>query len=88
MIEAGFETLVEAGYQPELAYFEVCHEMKLIVDLIYEGGFAKMRDSISIQQNMGIMSLVHESLPNKQSQYEECLERYSKRHVCQRFYCG
>ncbi|GAA2916634.1 ketol-acid reductoisomerase [Enterococcus pseudoavium] len=47
MIEAGFETLVEAGYQPELAYFEVCHEMKLIVDLIYEGGFAKMRHSIS-----------------------------------------
>ncbi len=39
MIEAGFETLVEAGYQPELAYFEVCHELKLIVDLIYEGGF-------------------------------------------------
>lgn len=47
MIEAGFETLVEAGYQPELAYFEVCHEMKLIVDLIYEGGFGKMRNSIS-----------------------------------------
>lgn len=47
MIEAGFETLVEAGYQPELAYFEVCHEMKLIVDLIYEGGFDKMRQSIS-----------------------------------------
>ncbi|CAI3452708.1 ketol-acid reductoisomerase [Enterococcus cecorum] len=47
MIEAGFETLVEAGYQPELAYFEVCHEMKLIVDLIYEGGFDKVRQSIS-----------------------------------------
>ncbi|MCD5028984.1 ketol-acid reductoisomerase [Enterococcus asini] len=47
MIEAGFETLVEAGYQPELAYFEVCHELKLIIDLIYEGGFAKMRNSIS-----------------------------------------
>ncbi|QGN30209.1 ketol-acid reductoisomerase [Enterococcus casseliflavus] len=47
MIEAGFETLVEAGYQPELAYFEVCHEFKLIVDLIYEGGFKKMRHSIS-----------------------------------------
>ena len=47
LIEAGFETLVEAGYQPELAYFEVCHEMKLIVDLIYEGGFKKMRHSIS-----------------------------------------
>lgn len=47
MIEAGFETLVEARYQPELAYFEVCHELKLIVDLIYEGGFKKMRHSIS-----------------------------------------
>lgn len=47
LIEAGFETLVEAGYQPELAYFEVCHELKLIIDLIYEGGFGKMRNSIS-----------------------------------------
>lgn len=47
LIEAGFETLTEAGYQPELAYFEVCHELKLIVDLIYEGGFEKMRHSIS-----------------------------------------
>lgn len=47
LIEAGFETLTEAGYQPELAYFEVCHEIKLIVDLIYEGGFEKMRNSIS-----------------------------------------
>lgn len=47
LIQAGFETLVEAGYQPEIAYFECLHEMKLIVDLIYEGGFAKMRDSIS-----------------------------------------
>ena len=47
MSEAGFETLVEAGYQQELAYFEVCHELKLIIDLIYEGGFAKMRNSIS-----------------------------------------
>lgn len=47
LIEAGFETLVEAGYQPEIAYFEVCHEMKLIIDLIYEGGFGKMRHSIS-----------------------------------------
>ena len=47
LIEAGFETLVEGGYQPELAYFEVCHELKLIIDLIYEGGFGKMRESIS-----------------------------------------
>jgi ketol-acid reductoisomerase len=47
LIKAGFETLVEAGYQPELAYFECLHEMKLIVDLLYEGGLAWMRHSIS-----------------------------------------
>lgn len=47
LIKAGFETLVEAGYQPEVAYFECLHEMKLIVDLIYEGGLENMRYSIS-----------------------------------------
>ena len=47
LMKAGFETLVEAGYEPEMAYFECIHEMKLIVDLIYAGGFAAMRDSIS-----------------------------------------
>ena len=47
LMNAGFETLVEAGYEPESAYFECLHEMKLIVDLIYEGGMAKMRHSIS-----------------------------------------
>lgn len=47
LMKAGFETLVEAGYQPEIAYFECIHEMKLIVDLIYEGGFEYMRYSIS-----------------------------------------
>lgn len=47
LIKAGFETLVEAGYQPEIAYFECLHEMKLIVDLIYEGGLTRMRYSIS-----------------------------------------
>lgn len=47
LIKAGFETLVEAGYQPEIAYFECLHEMKLIVDLIYEGGMGFMRYSIS-----------------------------------------
>jgi ketol-acid reductoisomerase len=47
LIKTGFETLVEAGYQPEIAYFECFHEMKLIVDLMYEGGMAKMRYSIS-----------------------------------------
>ena len=47
LIKNGYETLVEAGYQPEMAYFECLHEVKLIVDLIYEGGLAKMRDSVS-----------------------------------------
>src|SRR5487761_1374008 len=47
LIKAGFETLVEAGYQPEIAYFECLHELKLIVDLIYRGGLAYMRYSIS-----------------------------------------
>ncbi|HET7207579.1 MAG TPA: ketol-acid reductoisomerase [Terriglobales bacterium] len=47
LIKKGFETLVDAGYQPEIAYFECLHEMKLIVDLIYEGGLAQMRHSIS-----------------------------------------
>ncbi|MSO72113.1 MAG: ketol-acid reductoisomerase [Rhodospirillaceae bacterium] len=47
LIQAGFETLVEAGYAPEMAYFECLHELKLIVDLIYEGGLATMRYSIS-----------------------------------------
>lgn len=47
LMQAGFETLVEAGYDPENAYFECVHEMKLIVDLIYQGGFGKMRYSIS-----------------------------------------
>ena len=47
MIRAGFQTLVEAGYQPEIAYFECLHELKLIVDLIYEGGLTYMRYSVS-----------------------------------------
>ncbi|MGQ0680299.1 MAG: ketol-acid reductoisomerase [Actinomycetota bacterium] len=47
LIQTGWETLVDAGYQPEVAYFECLHEVKLIVDLIYEGGMAKMRHSIS-----------------------------------------
>lgn len=47
LVQAGFEVLVEAGYQPEIAYFEVLHELKLIVDLMYEGGMEHMRKSIS-----------------------------------------
>ena len=47
LVQAGFETLIEAGYQPEIAYFEVLHELKLIVDLMWEGGIAKQRWSVS-----------------------------------------
>ncbi len=53
MIKNAFETLVEAGYQPESAYFETFHEVKLIVDLMYEGGMAAMRDSISDTAEFG-----------------------------------
>src|SRR5712692_1422448 len=53
LIQAGFETLVEAGYAPEMAYFECLHELKLIVDLIYEGGIANMRYSISTTAKYG-----------------------------------
>lgn len=53
LITAGFETLVEAGYSPEMAYFECLHEMKLIVDLLYEGGISNMRYSISNTAQFG-----------------------------------
>jgi len=53
LVQAGFETLVEAGYQPEIAYFECLHELKLIVDLMYEGGMSKMRYSISNTAEFG-----------------------------------
>jgi ketol-acid reductoisomerase len=53
LIKAGFDTLVEAGYQPEIAYFECLHEMKLIVDLMYEGGLSKMYWSVSDTAEFG-----------------------------------
>ncbi len=53
LIQAGYETLIEAGYSPEMAYFECLHEVKLIVDLIYEGGIANMRYSISTTAKYG-----------------------------------
>lgn len=57
LMKAGFETLVEAGYQPEIAYFECIHEMKLIVDLIYEGGMGTMRYSISDTAEWGDLTV-------------------------------
>ena len=53
LVKAGFETLVNAGYQPEIAYFECMHELKLIVDLMYEKGIAGMRDGISTTAKYG-----------------------------------
>ena len=53
LVKVAFETLVEAGYQPEMAYFECLHELKLIVDLIYEGGIANMNYSISNNAEYG-----------------------------------
>jgi ketol-acid reductoisomerase len=53
LIKAGFETLVDAGYQPEIAYFEVLHELKLIIDLIYQGGLNYMRYSVSDTAEFG-----------------------------------
>ena len=57
LVLAGYETLVEAGYAPEMAYFECLHEVKLIVDLIYEGGIANMRDSISDTAEYGDLTV-------------------------------
>ncbi len=57
LIKAGFETLIEAGYQPEIAYFECCHELKLIVDLIYKHGIAGMRYSISNTAEYGDLTV-------------------------------
>jgi len=56
LIQAGFETLVDAGYAPEMAYFECLHEMKLIVDLMYEGGISEMRYSVSNTAQYGDMT--------------------------------
>ena len=55
LVEAGLETLVEAGYAPEMAYFECLHELKLIVDLMIESGIAGMRFSVSETANMGML---------------------------------
>jgi ketol-acid reductoisomerase len=72
LIQAGFETLVEAGYAPEMAYFECLHELKLIVDLIYEGGISNMRYSISNTAQYGDITrgpmLIDEGVKKKMKQ--------------------
>ena len=72
LIKAGFETLVEAGYQPEIAYFECFHELKLIVDLLYEGGLSNMRYSVSDTAQYGDITvgprLINEDVKKEMSQ--------------------
>ena len=80
LISAGFETLVEAGYQPESAYFECMHEMKLIVDLMYEGGIADMNYSVSNNAEYG------EYVTGKEVINEE--SRYAMRNALKRIQNG
>jgi len=69
LVRAGFDTLVEAGYQPEIAYFECLHELKLIVDLMYEGGISWMRHSISDTAEYGDL-MVGKRLINEETRKE------------------
>ena len=78
LIKTGFETLVAAGYQPEIAYFECMHEMKLIVDLMYEGGMSKMRYSISDTAEWGDYSVLTRSEERRVG--KECRSRWSPYH--------
>ncbi len=86
LIKAGFETLVNAGYAPEMAYFECLHEMKLIVDLIYEGGIANMNYSISNNAEFGEYVTGPEVI-NEESRYamEECLANIQNGEYAKRF---
>ena len=84
LIKAGYETLVEAGYQPESAYFEVLHELKLIVDLIYRGGLAYMRYSISDTAEWGDYVSGPRVINDESKQGDEGdPDGDSGRHLCQ-----
>ena len=86
MIKASFETLVEAGYQPEIAYFETLHELKLIVDLIHEGGLARMWYSVSNTAEYGGMT-VGPKIINEQSRaaMKEALNRIQNGEFAKEF---
>ncbi len=76
LVKAGFETLVKAGYQPEVAYFECLHEMKLIVDLMYEGGMSNMRYSISDTAEYGDLTVGPKIIgPEAKAAMSETLKR-------------
>lgn len=86
LVKAGFETLVEAGYAPELAYFECLHELKLVVDLMHEGGIAKMNDSISNNAEYGAY-VTGSQVINEQSRkaMKECLTNIQNGEYAKRF---
>lgn len=86
LVKAGFETLVEAGYAPELAYFECLHELKLIVDLIHEGGIANMNYSISNNAEYGEYS-IGPKIINQESRraMKECLENIQNGTYAKKF---
>ena len=82
LMQAGFETLVEAGYDPRNAYFECIHEMKLIVDLIYQSGFAGMRYSISNTAEYGDYITGPKIITDDTKKYEADTQKYSGRLLC------
>ncbi len=86
LVKAGFETLVEAGYAPELAYFECLHELKLIVDLIHEGGIANMNYSISNNAEFGEYH-TGKKIINEESRWamKECLENIQSGSYAKQF---
>ena len=86
LVKAGFETLVEAGYAPEMAYFECLHELKLIVDLMYEGGIANMNYSISNNAEYGEY-VTGPQVINAQSRaaMKECLDNIQNGNYAKRF---
>ena len=89
LMQAGFETLVEAGYDPRNAYFECIHEMKLIVDLIYQSGFAGMRYSISNTAEYGDYITGPKIITeDTKKAMKKILSRYSGWYFCKRFPAG
>ena len=86
LVKAGFETLVEGGYEPEMAYFECLHELKLIVDLMYEGGIANMNYSISNNAEYGEYVTGHRVI-NEESRkaMKECLDNIQNGDYAKRF---
>ena len=85
LVKAGFETLVEAGYQPELAYFECMHELKLIVDLFYQGGLSYMRYSISNTAEYGDLTRGPRIVTEETKKGNEAdIVRNTERKICQR----